>query len=79
MAKVMRGIDVTKTLSRMLPWHFLSMLCKSFVDPHLDYDEKLYDHLNNKSLCQKIETTQCNAAPVITSAIRGRSQMKLYS
>ena len=39
----------------------------------------LYDQPNNNSLCQKIETTQYNAALAIIDAIKATSQIKLYN
>ena len=75
----MRRIGVIKRLSKMLPQHSLLTIYKSFVVPHLDYGNILYDQPNNKSLCQKIETIQCNAALAITGAIKGTSQIKLYN
>ena len=39
----------------------------------------LYDQPNNKSFSQKIETVQYNAALVITGAIKGTSQIKVYN
>ena len=59
--------------------HSLLTICKLFVRPHLDYDDVLYDQLNNKSLCQIIEIIQYNAVLDITGAIKGTSQMKLYN
>ena len=53
-----KGISVIKRLSKMLPQHSLLTIYKSFVQPHLDYGDILYDQPNNKSLCQKIETVQ---------------------
>ena len=55
----------------MLPQHSVLTIYKSFVRPHLDYDDILYDQPDNKSFCQKIETVQYNAALAITSAIKG--------
>ena len=78
MTKAMKGIGVIKRLSKMLPQHSLLTIYKSFVQPHLDYGDILYDQPNNKSLCQKIKTVQYIAALVITSAIKGTSQIKLY-
>ena len=52
---------------------------KAFVRPYLDYGDLLYNQPNNESLFQKIESIQYNAAFVITGAIRGISQMKLYN
>ena len=53
-----KGISAIKRLSKMLPQHSLLTIYKSFVRPHLDYGDILYDQPNNKSLCQKIETVQ---------------------
>ena len=75
----MKGIGVIKRLSKMLPRHSLLTICKSFVWPHLYYGDILYDQPSSKSLCQKIETIQCNAVLVITGTIKGTSQIKLYS
>ena len=77
MTKAMKGIGVIKRLSKMLPQHSLLTIYKSFVRRHLDYGDTLYDQLNNKSFCQKIETDQYNAALAITGAIKGTSQIKL--
>ena len=75
----MKGICIIKRLSKMLPRHSPLTICKSFVRPHLDYGDILYDQPNNKSLCQKIETVQYNAALAVTGAIKGTSQIKLYN
>ena len=75
----MKGIGVIKRLSKMLPHHSLFTIYKSFIRPHLDYDEILYDQPINKSLCQKIETIQYNAALTITCVIKGTSPIKLYN
>ena len=63
----------------MLPQHFLLTIYKSFLRSHLGHDDILYDQPSNKSLCQNIETTQYNAAMVITGTIKGTSQIKLYN
>ena len=52
--KAMKGIGVIKRLSKMLPRHSLLTIYKSFVRPHLDYGDILYDQPNNTGLCQKI-------------------------
>ena len=78
MTKAMKGIGVIKKLSKMLPRHSLLTMYKSFVRPHLDYGDIVYDQ-PNKSFCQKIETVQYNAALAITSAIKGTSQIKLHN
>ena len=58
MAKALKKIGVIKRLNRMLPRHSLLTIYRSFVRPHLDYGDMLYDQSNSKSLCQKIETIQ---------------------
>ena len=63
----------------MLPRHSLLKVYKSFVRPHLDYGNTLHDQPDNKSLCQKIETIQYNAALSIIGVIKGASQIKLYN
>ena len=79
MTKAMKGIGVIKRLSKMLPRHSLLTIYKSFVRPHLDYGDILYDQPNNKSLCQKIETVQYHFILAITSTINGTSQIRLYN
>ena len=56
MTKAMKGIAVIKRLSKTLPRHSLHTIYKSFVRPHLDYGDILYDQPNNKRFYQKIET-----------------------
>ena len=70
MTKAMKEIGVVKRLSRILLWHSLLAICKSFVRPHLDYIDVLYDQLKNKSLCQKIEIIQNNAVLDTTGGIK---------
>ena len=77
-AKVNRGIGILNKLSRLLPHHSLITLYKSFIRPHLDYVDIIYDQPNNLNLCNKIETCQYNAALAITGAIRGSSKERLY-
>ena len=50
--KAMRGIGVIKGSGKRPPQHSLLTTSKSFVQPHLDYGDILYDQPNNKSLCQ---------------------------
>ena len=79
MTKAKKGISAIKRLSKMLPRHSLLTIYKLFVQPHLDYGDILYDQPNNKSLCQKIETIQCNTALAITGMIKGTSKIKIYN
>ena len=52
MAEAIRGVSVIKNLRRTLPPHSFFTIYKSFVQPHLDYSDVLYDQPNNRSLCQ---------------------------
>ena len=47
--------------------------------PHLDYDDVICGQPNNKSFCNLIEKVQYNAALVITGAIKGTFQLKIYN
>ena len=76
-SKANKGIGIIKRLSHILPRKSLLIICKSFIRPHLDYCDVIYDRLNNESFCIKMERIQYNAALVITRAIRGTSQIKV--
>ena len=73
----MKGIGIIKKISKTLPRHALITIYKSFIRPHLDRTDIIYDQPNNESLDQKIERIQHNAALAITGAIKGTSQSKL--
>ena len=51
---------------------------KSFIRPHLDYADIIYDQPHNQSLSDRIESVQYNAALAITGAIRRTSRERLY-
>ena len=51
---------------------------KSFIRPHLDYGDVIYDQPNNNRLSEKIDSIQYNAPLAITGAIGGISREKLY-
>ena len=74
----MKGICIKK-LSNVLPRKSLITIYKSFVRPHLDYGDMIYDLPNNESFCQQIESVQYNASLAITGAITGTSRLKLYN
>ena len=62
----------------IIPSEALLKIYKSFVIPHLDYGDVIYDHAFNESSQNKLESAQYNAALAITRAIRGSSREKLY-
>ena len=49
------------------------IIYKSFIWPHLDYDDVVYDRAFNESFHQSLESLQYSAAIAITDAIRGTS------
>ena len=50
----MQRVGVIRKLSKLLPLNSVITIYKSFVRPHLDYGDVLYDQPNNKSLCREI-------------------------
>ena len=76
--KAMRGVGIIRKLSLFLPRFSLLTIYKSFVRPHLDYGDVIYDQLNNQCISDRIESVQYNAALAITGAIRGTSRIKIY-
>ena len=62
----------------MLPMPALFTIYKSFIRPHLDYSDIIYDQAYNLSFHQKLESIQYNTALALTGAIRGSSREKLY-
>ena len=72
------GVNLMRKLNLLLPRSSLLTVYKSFIRPHLDYGDVIYDQQNPSFLINKIESVQCNAALAITGAIRGTSKAKLY-
>ena len=63
-----------KRLSNTLPRKSLLTIYKSFIRPHLDYCDIIYEQPNNESFCTKIKHIQYNAALAVTGAIKETSQ-----
>ena len=76
--KVNKTIGPLRNLQNILPRGPLLTIYKSFVRPHLDYGDVIYDQHYNNSFHQKLKSIQYNAALAITGAIRGSSREKLY-
>ena len=68
--KPTKGVNVISKMNLLLPRSSLLAIYKSFVRPHLDYGDVIYDQPNNSRLSDKIESVQYNAALAITGAIR---------
>ena len=75
----MKGICIIKKLSNVLPRKSLITIYKSFVGPHIDYGDFIYDQPNNESFCQQIESVQYNAFLAVTGAIKGTSRLNSCS
>ena len=69
--KTNKTIGLLKKLSSFLPREALVTIYKSFIRPHLDYGDVLYDKAFNNSFHAKMESIQYNACLAITRAIRG--------
>ena len=76
--KCNRVIGLIRRLSVALPQNVLLTIYNSFVRPHLDYGDILYDKPNNENFQNKLEKVQYTACLAITGAIQGTSRTKLY-
>ena len=56
----------------------LPTISKSFIRPHLDYRDIIYDKAFSKSFHLKLVSLQYKATLAITGAIRGSSTEKIY-
>ena len=71
-------IGLLRKLSLNLPQNALLTIYKSFIRPHLDYGNILYDKPNNEKFQNKIERIQYRACLAITGAVQGTSRGKVY-
>ena len=76
--KTHKIIGLIRKLQPIMPRTALLTICKSFLRPHLDYGDAIYDHIFNESFQNKLESVQYNVALAITGAMRGSSREKLY-
>ena len=67
--KAMKIVGTIRKLNSPLPTSSLMTLYKSFVRPHLDYDDVIYDKPNNQRFIDKIESVQYNSVLAFTGAI----------
>ena len=77
--KVNKIIGLLHKFHNTLPRLPLLTIYKSFIRPHLDYGDIIYDQAYNVSFHQKLEFIQYNSALAITGVIKGTSTEKLYS
>ena len=76
--KVNKTIGLLRKFQNTSPRTSLITSLKSFIGPHLDYGDIIYDRAYNTSFHQNIESIQYNAALAITGAVRETSREKLY-
>ena len=62
MNKAMKGIVLLRKLQFILPRLPLLTIYKSFIQPHLDYGDVIYDQPSDKLLLSRIESFQDNSA-----------------
>ena len=72
--KVNKTIGLLRKLHNILPRSALLIIYKSFIRPHLDYGDIIYDQAYNASFHQKLELLQYNACLAITGVIKGTSR-----
>ena len=71
-------IGLFRKHSACLPRRALLNICKSFIRPHLDQGDILYDKPDNQNFESKIEKAQYKARIAITGAIQGTSRKRFY-
>ena len=76
--KFNKMIGLIRQLSVNLPRNALLAIYKSFVRPHLDYGDILYDNPSNDNFQSKMEKVQYRACLAITGGIQGTSRERLY-
>ena len=76
--KISKTIGLLRKLQNILPRLALFSIYRSFIRPHLDYGDIIYDQAYNLSFHKKLESIQYNAALALTGALRGSSREKLY-
>ena len=64
-------IGLLRKFQEILLIQSLIRIYKSFIRPHLDYGDIVYDRAFNESFHKNLESIQHNAAIAITEAIRG--------
>ena len=76
LSKINKSIGLLRKLQSLLPRNALITIYKSFIRPHLDYNDVIYDQTFNYYFHQKFESIQYNACLAITGAIRSTSRDK---
>ena len=75
---VNKTIGLQRKLQNTLSRPSLMTIYKSFIRPHLDHGDIIYDQAYNASFQQKVESVQYNAALAITGVIGETSKEKIF-
>ena len=75
--KLNKTTGLLRKLHNIIPRSALLTIYKSFIRPHLNYSDIIYDQAYNTSFHQKLELLQYNACLAITGAIRDTSRENL--
>ena len=78
MTKCYKMIGIIKRLSVNIPRDTLLRIYKSFIRPHLDYGDIIYDKPNNEPFQSKIENIQYKACIALTGVIEGTSTFIIF-
>ena len=73
------GAGKITRLRDILPRDSLVTIYKSFMRPHLDYSDVIYDQPSNDLFSDKIEQLKYKACLAIAGAIEGTSRECLYN
>ena len=73
-----KGIGIIENLFKILPRNSLLTILKSFISPHLNYGDIVYDQPHNETFISKFEQFQYNDALAITGATKCTSRSKVY-
>ena len=76
--KCSKIIGLIRQLSVNFPHNTSLTISKSFIRPHLDYGDILYDKPSNDNFQNKMEKVQYRACLAITGGIHRTSRERLY-
>ena len=71
-------IGLIKRLSVNLLLNALLTMYKSFIKPHLNYGDILYDKPSNKNFQNRMQKVQYRAWLAIAGGVQGTSRERLY-
>ena len=72
-------IAFLRKLRHSIPRKPLLSIYKTFLRPHLDYHDVMYDKPHNKKFTDTVELFRYNAALAVTGAVKGTYKEKLYN